>query len=413
MSGKSINQEFWRQLTAVRSDAVLASYFNASVCFDSGGEARHDWGIVMTDASIKKLMTGKYTYLDIWGMLLPIIEKREGKFVTSALSKDPDTFWSDSSRLDLAMEPWKRLFAALGYGGREEGSAVWLMHHIKLMAHSIDSLPDGLVQKPGLKIRLQQVAEAAIREFASAWRITIATPMDAAVRQKLFVTGEGLARSQIEQVQKRTFRLREEVEDGLHGVSVDPEMNRLSGGKRFASDGSYDRSHEAYVKQQRTSTDSVWGSAATRYGLYKTNDALIFGNNKVPFNNASLLNEHCIACFAGGHNRDIWCPNPQACWSSKGASAHSRVEGYPDSACKYDTVPKDFDWASATCLVKTRSSASSTGWYGRGRGAGDKKDTGGKGKGSGRGSKGSGKGGKGGKGGSGKGGKGSSSFARQ
>ena len=52
----------------------------------------------------------------------------------------------------------------LGYGGREEGSAVWLMHHIKLMAHSIDSLPDGLVQKPGLKIRLQQVAEAAIRD---------------------------------------------------------------------------------------------------------------------------------------------------------------------------------------------------------------------------------------------------------
>ena len=82
------------------------------------------------------------------------------------------------------------------------------------------------------------------------------------------------------------------LEDGLHGVSVDPEMNRLSGGKRFASDGSYDRSHEAYVKQQRTSTDLVWGSAATRYCLYKTNDALIFGNNKVPFTNASLLNEH-------------------------------------------------------------------------------------------------------------------------
>ena len=344
MSGKNINQEFWRQLTAVRSDAVLASYFNSSVCFDSGSEARHDWGIVMTDATIKKLMTGKYTYLDIWGMLLPVIEKREGRFVTAALSKDPATFWSDSSRLDLATEPWKRLLAALGYGGREEGSAVWLMHHIKLMAHSIDSLPDGLAQKPGLKIRLQLVAEAAIREFASAWRVTIATPMDAAVRQRLFVSGEGLARPLIEQVQKRTFRFREEVEDGLHGISVDPAMNKLSGEKRFASEGYYDHSYEANAKQQRTSTEPVWGAAASRHGLYKTNDALIFGHHKVPFTNASLLKDHCIACFAGGPNRDSWCPNPQACWSSKGASAHSRVEGYPDSACKYDFVPRDIEF---------------------------------------------------------------------
>ena len=121
----------------------------------------------------------------------------------------------------------------------------------------------------------------------------------------------------------------------------------------------------------------------------------------MPFNSAPLLKDHCVACFAAGDNRDKWCPTPQTCWSSKGASAHSRVYGYPDSACKYITVPKDFDWATATCLVKPR------------RGAGGKKDAGAQGRGAGQGSKGSGKGGKGGKGGSGKGGKGSSYFTRQ
>ena len=62
----------------------------------------------------------------------------------------------------------------------EKGSAVWLTHHSKSLGTQHRSLPDGLVQKPSLKIRLQQVAEAAIRKFASAWRVTIATPLDAA-----------------------------------------------------------------------------------------------------------------------------------------------------------------------------------------------------------------------------------------
>ena len=410
--GKSINQEWWRQHTAVRSDAVMSSYFNKVVSVDYTGTARVDWGVVVSDSTIKKIMSGNYTHTDVWGMLLPIIEKQDGKFLADTLDKDPSSFWSDSKRLDLAIEPWKRLFAAIGHDNRDQGSAVWFMHHFKLMAHSIDSVPDNVIQKSGLKLRLQTLAETAVREFTSAWRTTLATPMDAAVRQSHFVGEAGLARSMIEAMLLRIARVREEVEEGLHGTSIDPEMNKLSGEKRATSDGYYNLSNEA-PNSKKPKTEVGWGSAIQVHGMYMFGNSLAYCGNQVKFKTAIPLEENCVACFLPGSNRNKWCPTPSKCWRSMGASAHARVDGFPESMCVSTPLPKDFDWTSATCLVKPRVTGASTEWNGsKGRGAGGKA-AGGKGRGADRGSKGSGKGGKGGKGDSGKGGKGNSSFPRQ
>ena len=410
--GKSINQEYWRQHTAVRSDAVLSAHFNAAVCYDYAGTARQDWGVIVTDSTIKKIMTGVYAHTDVWGMLSPIIEKQDGKFVADALDKDATAFWSDSRRLDLATSPWRRLFAAIGYSGREEGSAVWFMHHVKLMAHSIDSVPDSVPQKPGLKLRLQTLAETAVREFTSAWRTTLATPMDAAVRQAQFVSDGGQARTMIEAMLKRIARVREEVEEGLHGTSFDSDMNKLSGEKRATYDGYHNLPGEAGSKKPKTVSDSIWGSATQAYGMYMLGNTIAYHNNQVKLSTAPPLDKHCIACFVSGTARNKWCPTPAKCWRNKGSAAHARVDGFPDSTCLATPLPKDFDWAAATCIAKPRGSAPGE-WSGaKGRGAGGK-GAGGKGRGADRGSKGAGRGGKGGKGDYGKGGKGGSAFARQ
>ena len=218
---------------------------------------------------------------------------------------------------------------------------------------------------------------------------------------------EGQAHAALQALDAQVDRVLSEVEDGLHGMARDPRNNVTDDSESPPTKKRRLGEREA-ESGDRVKQGSVWGSAAATHGIAAEADGkrMAFGKVIVQYDEAPDVKANCPACFAPGKGRDKWCTSPAACWAAGKEWAHTRLDAFPDEACKGSDAGnvQDLDWTTfSTVVAEPRREGS------RGKGGGK---SGGKGGGNG-GAKGGGKG-RGGKGKGGtKGGRSNQRFGRQ
>ena len=284
-------------------------------------------------------------------------------------------------------------------------------------------MPPSGAQATGLGNRLVDVVQMVYRQYAQAYKMMLTMPVHSATRPAHFLP-DGDARSALLVLDGRVDRLKLELEDGMHGIAIDPTNNKSwTTGSEWESyedgwgneDGSRKRKAEKQWAEEEGG-EKQWGSAAYSMGISKSKDGtlIMFGAGKrrqiVQFDTAPDLSKLCPAQLAPSKkasNRNKWCINPSACWNKHHETAHERNSAFPDDKCVTIEPPEDFDESELKFVKKPNSQgggSSSSGYtsYGGRGGGGQRSSGGGRGKSGGKGAKGGkGKGSKGAKGGKG------------
>ena len=420
MANKAVPGKDWRARGAARHDFALQAVFNTAVSYDTSGTAK-EWGSILPENTGKKWLAGGFDG-NHWKMLLPVMVKREGVgLLTWYTDKEKDVAWMlDPERLRYLEGPLKGMFEVIGVTGVDTRS--WHSFHrthLRLAA-SIQAMPPTCAQATGLGNRLIDVVQSVYRQYAQAYKMMLAMPAHAAKRPAHFLP-DGDARSALLVLDGRVDRLKAELEDGMHGIAIDPANNKSWNNSEWESheDGWANDNGSRKRKQQwgdDESGEKQWGSAAYSLGISASKDGklIMFGAGKrrqlVQFDTAPDMGKLCPAQLAPSNRvntRNKWCVNPSACWNKHHETAHERNSAFPDEKCVAIEPPDDFDESELKVIKKPNSQgggSSSSGYtsYGGRGGGGQRSSGGGRGKGSGKGAKGGkGKGSKGGKGGKG------------
>ena len=429
LHGKFAAGRVWKERAGARTDATINSVFNEAVSYSLAGE-QMEWGVVLKDGVGKSMfIAGKLTK-DWWEALSPVVAKRDGSHKVSTINRrvagqHASTLWTDPERLRVMEAPAKACMKLIKFGGTDAYSFPAYYRTVLRLAVTIENMPASCAPRKGLRKRLQEVVPQQMRCVQDRIEAMLATPPTAAARVTSFVIN-GQALAAINALEGAVKRIQQDCEDGLHGYARDTNNNYLDDDddmpattdpnekKRKRQEWQHESTDYPTApawKQEETSGEVWWGSAATGMGINATPDGkqLAFGQLVAKFDEAPDVKGNCVACFAPGKmfKRNKWCASPGACWSAAGDLAHARLDAFPDEKCKgQDASAIGADLSTFTTVIKARSdgaggrSGKGGGKGGGGRGGGGR----GKGAGKGGGGKGKGKGGKG-KGGKGKGGR--------
>jgi hypothetical protein len=414
LNGKLTHDKFWKERAGARTESTIQAVFDCAVSYTTAGVAA-EWGSVLPTGTAKKILAGTFT-LDWWEALKPVVSKREGKIAADKISarlkgKPAKAVFSDSEAMRLLEKP-ARACMDLIMPGKDGSSFGAIWQAVTRMASTIENLPDSCLPKAGLRKRLQDAAWQSMRCPQDRYEAMLAMPANAIRRVASFAV-DGQALNAINSVAGHVDRIKQEVEDGMHGYAKDLNNNQYGDGydgQQWSSRQWGDQwgDDEQVSKRQKAEREhGGWGSA-THLGIAAnaTGTKLQFGTRITTFDEAPDLAKNCVACFATGGGRDKWCPTPLKCWKAGGGNAHARVDGFTDTDCQSAsaTAANVSGPSEMTKTIVKPFGGSEPARKGGGKGNGD---GGGKGKGKGKG-KGGGKGG-----GKGKGKGGNSHFARQ
>ena len=411
--------KFWKELNGARTESTLQSVFNEALSVSTAGKAQ-EWGVIIPPGFAKTMISGRFV-CNWWDLFKLVVSKREGTHIVNEINKRVKgmaarSFWSDPERLRLAEVPVRTCMALLKLGANDAYSFPAWYRTIVRLATSIENMPSTYSGKSGMGNRLEEVAMQGLQCVSDRTEAMLATPASAITRLSGWVTA-GQALNALNGLASSVERVQKEIDDGMHGMAINPAHNVRSdppkrerdgddwwrqSGKRQREDSEWWRPTEQWDSAERNEVQ--WGSAAKNLGVYSNDDGtkLAFGGDCVTFANAPDLKANCAACYAPSRvltKRDKWCPHPMKCWKAKGAEAHERVDQFDDEACNKSGQMRqnDPDWADFTITIAKPTAPQATrGFGGRGGGGRGYNVSGGKG----------GRGGKGGKGGKGDGGKG-------
>jgi hypothetical protein len=414
LNGKLNHDKFWKERAGARTDSAIQSAFNKAVSYTTANNPA-EWGSVLPASTAKKLVAGRLT-LDWWEALQPVIAKRNGLTTAARIDarlkgKPATAVYGDSEAMRMLEKPARACVDLIGMATRDSRSFSSLWQTVMRMAVSVEGLPKSCRYTKGLRRRLEEAAGQCMKCVQDRFEAMLATPVTAVRRVTQFVI-DGQALNAVNAIDDHINRIVQEVDDGLHGHPRDPNS--------FTREDDDDEVAPTQKKPKKKLEEAPqeeveWGSAARINGITTDADGkrIAFGKNVALFDAAPDITTHCVARMAPGKSaywRSKWCPNPDKCWRAHGDDAHTRLDDYPDAACRAvdaGSVPGGIDWADFSNVIIPPSQAPSGGVR-QGRGAGRR---GGRGQGGAKG----GKGGKGAKGGGakGKGGKGRQSFGRQ
>ena len=106
-------------------------------------------------------------------------------------------------------------------------AAIW--QSVSRMAATIDNMPDSCMPKSGLRTRLQDAAWQSMRCPQDRYEAMLAMPANAVRRVGSFAV-DGQALNAINSVAAHVDRIKQEVDDGMHGYARDARNNHLTDG---------------------------------------------------------------------------------------------------------------------------------------------------------------------------------------
>ena len=401
---RSISQPAWSKVISMRQHSAWYTAIDKVLARDSDGNEQPTWGRMIISptgdeahAVVVLLFMHKFDEIKDWlSLCRKYITKTEGAAVlldpVYKVGTDPLDFWLNEDLLRLCEDPLKIVFKLLSHGQSRSvaGSFNAFLSFQILRAQKLKRVPHNLKVYPTLLAK----AKAALRvtfttnaEHAAGLR----TVPFHAMERSLWVPPGGSAALAFEDVDKHLVSVREELAKAEDGEAVHqaPHLQPIVGqssqsqspasaqppshlavvptGQLVAAGGNLTASPASAPDKKLKAEKFVWpqgvvggwGHQAIRWGVWRTDTGLVFGNRHVALRTGSLTvpQGSCLGCAApnnSGKGNSAWCIAPLQC---QNFASHDRQGNTTNADYEVTELKKDQDRTGWQVLVEPQSGA--------------------------------------------------------
>lgn len=374
LAGDTLRQPLWRKFSGV-VDTSLDSAINNALSVDAKGQRQPHWGPVVKTGLGKVMVTGRFALrgdhkLDLWNAFArECVAQREGDHVAAKFAANAPAhgLLLDHNMLRRAMPSVVVAFAAIGYTGTGAGTFASTLNGIFKRCCVLADLPDTVPQKTGLVLDFQEAVLLIFDEASQAHRTMVKTPAPYAERKLASYTSPSapsvLFISTGSSGSEKIIKFDSQIERILADLKLDPSMRQMpslrdvdastassssplqfvmrsrsrqeeqSPGKGKVprldegphDDGRGDRSRHSDMPPGVTHNH---GGMAWRYGVYASDDALLYGTRVVRSEQGGNLSDalaavSCYADLAPGREENDW----RKWCTRRDCRRHQRPEG--------------------------------------------------------------------------------------
>ena len=385
------------RMHTAKADSVLVAAVNKVVAIDKKGTYRADWGELITTATIKKILLGKWlvgTDIDYWKDIgRPYNVALHGESgavkIESEGKRSAAGFFSDPRRMDATRETLERIYSFFNLDSDQVGSPKSIYWTLRNRAEAIDFLEDSIGTRK-LQDDVENLAKDTMRMMAEGYTLMLNQPLVYATRYTCLVQDMKALTVRVTKIDGEIERGQQEQRAATFGGRAAASMFNTSAA------GGVDPTPPSPRVSLPRGVSTGWGDSAALNGVWRTSDGFAYGRNfgktclvVKPSDTGTVIDTTACAAnyYIGSTTRtyapgalslDPWCTRPFTC------RGHAN-EVYDKLSIEHDQLVNP----SWQCIVRPQAdpngrNPSRGASRGKGKG-GDGKGGDGRGKGGGRG----------------------------